>query len=45
MSFSTQNRAELSLNAGDNGGEHFQHAELTHHALKVPRDDQMAQWE
>lgn len=41
---STQNRAELSLNAGDSGGEHFQHAELAHHALKVPRDAKMAQW-
>lgn len=41
---STQNRAELSLNTGDSGGEHFQHAELTHHALKVARDVKLAQW-
>lgn len=40
---STQNRAELSLNPGDSGGEHFQHAELAHHALKVTRDAKMAQ--
>lgn len=44
MSSSTQNIVELSLNIGDDGGEHFQHAEGLTHALKMSRDGKMTQW-